>query len=60
MSKNTYQADEVHNMLKQSMDVFKKQMILLVRECAVHRTYRDLTGQEALNKIAERLEKMEG
>lgn len=55
MSEKTYTGDEVKAMLAKSMLTFQTSMIGLVRECARHREYRDLTGQEALNKIANKL-----
>lgn len=56
MAEKTYTGEQVKKMLGESMLTFQTSMIALVRECARHRDYRDMTGQAALNKIADKLE----
>ncbi len=56
MTEKTYTPDEVKKMLGESMEKFRCSMILLIRECADHRKYRDLTGKEALRQVADKLE----
>lgn len=48
----------VKGMLDKSMKAFQAEFVKLVRECALHRDYRDLTGREALNAAADRMEKL--
>lgn len=51
----TFNAYEVKKMLGESMQSFSQGMIDLIRECATHHTYRDLKGQDALLKVADKL-----
>lgn len=59
MTEKTYKADQVKEMLGASMDKFRGSMIELIRECARHPRYRDLKGQEALEKVADKLAELQ-
>lgn len=56
MPEKTYTGEQVKKMLGESMLKFQTSMIAIIREAARHRDYRDLTGYDALNKVAERIE----
>ncbi len=53
-----YEKEEVTKMLGEAMDAFTTQMISLMRECADHPRYRDLSGKAALNQVADKLAAM--
>jgi len=53
-----YTAADVKRLLGQSMDTFRSSMIELIRECAVHEKYKGLSGELALQSVADKLEKL--
>jgi hypothetical protein len=58
MNNQTYTAEQVKDMLGKSMAQFQKSMVQIIRECAEHETYAGLNAHDALQKVANRLEKL--
>lgn len=58
MAQTTYTADQVKKMLAESMNEFSKGMIALIKDCAKSPNYQKMTSAEALNLIADKLEKL--
>lgn len=54
----TYTADQVKNMLDQSMKKFQSCMVDILRDCAKSPKYINLTAQDALNLAANKIEKL--
>lgn len=54
----TYPAEKVKAMLGASMDKFRSSMIGLMRECAGNQRYKNMTGEQALIAVADKLEQM--
>ncbi len=58
MTEKTYTGQQVKEMLGKSMKEFQRSMIGLIRECSNHPRYCDLSGKEALQKVADKLEEL--
>lgn len=54
----TYPAEKVKEMLGVSMKTFRSSMIGLIRECAKHPRYKNLSAEDALNAVADKLEEL--
>lgn len=58
MTDKQYTAADVKRLLGQSMEKFRSSMIGLIRECAVHEKYKGLSGEDALRRVADKLEEL--
>lgn len=53
-----YDAADVKSLLAKSMRDYRAGMIELIRECAAQEKFKGLSGEEALNRVASKMEEM--